>query len=200
MRAHWRRWRAVYSLLVLLALLLVTRDYWGDGRLARLFVEPPRPVTNLEDLAPPVRYVRPAAAPDGSPWPTHSGYLVKSPRLAVGGMAQVTADNRGNPTDVFVKLVRLGDGAPRVVRQILVRGGEQFAMNKVQPGSYEIWYLMLDTGALLRTQRFDVTVKKTADGEQYLGWTVGLYGTPTGTEHHAPISEREFAGDEPDRG
>ena len=81
-----------------------------------------------------------------------------------------------------------------MVRQVFVRGGEQFTMNKVQPGSYEIRYLKLDTGELLRTQRFDVTVKKTADGEEYLGWTVGLYGTPGGAEHHEPISEPEFSG------
>ena len=87
-----------------------------------------------------------------------------------------------------------------MVRQVFVRGGEQFAMNKVQPGSYEIRYLKLDTSELLRTQRFDVRVKKTADGEEYLGWTVGLYGTPGVPNIMSRSVSRSFPGDEGRRG
>lgn len=191
-RRHRRRWGTVYFMLAVLIVLAATRDYWGQGRIEKFFEGGTAPVV-YEPTPHGPRYQRPKAAPNGSPWPVKSGYLAGYPRLNVGGVGQVSADNRGNTSDVFVKLVSINGKQTRVVRQAFVRGGEQFAMAGVSPGRYEILYQLLDTGELYRSAPFLVTIRQTPDGEQTVGRIVGLYGVIGGDTPRASIGEREFA-------
>jgi len=64
---------------------------------------------------------RPAVAPNGSPWPTRSNYVAGYPHLNVSGIAKVTADNSGGPSDLFVKLVDRDQKQQRVVRVFFVK-------------------------------------------------------------------------------
>jgi len=135
---------------------------------------------------------RPAVAPNGSPWPTRSNYVAGYPHLNVSGMAKVTADNSGGPSDLFVKLVDRDHKQRRVVRVFFVRANDEFTLRDVKPGHYDIRYLNLDNGRIRESQVFEVTLQKTAKGEEYMGWTVGLYDMINGTSHHKDITERDF--------
>src|SRR5690606_35900465 len=55
-------------------------------------------------------YIRPAAAPNGTPWPAGAAYVNGYPIDHNDGHSNVTVDNTRNDADVFVKLVSL-DGA-----------------------------------------------------------------------------------------
>jgi hypothetical protein len=114
------------------------------------------------------------------------------PRLDVSGMAKVTADNSGGPSDLFVKLVDLDQKQQRVVRVFFVKANDEFTLRDVKPGRYDIRYLNLDNGRIRKSQVFEVTLRKTPKGEEYMGWTVGLYDVITGTSHHKDITERDF--------
>ena len=134
---------------------------------------------------------RPAAAPNGSPWPARSNYVAGYPRLNVSGIAKVTADNSGGPSDLLVKLVDL-DNRQRVVRVFFVKANDEFTLRDVKPGHYDVRYLNLDNGRIRESQLFEVTLRKTPKGEEYMGWTVGLYDVINGTSHHKDITERDF--------
>jgi hypothetical protein len=137
-------------------------------------------------------FKRPAMAPNGSPWPAQSGYVEGYPRLNVLGMAQVTADNSGTLNDVFIKLIDRDRKPMTAVRVFFVRGKDKLVLDRVKPGHYDLRYLNLDTGQIFRSAPFVVTLQKTASGEQYRGWTIGLYGRVDGTSHRDEISEHDF--------
>ena len=114
------------------------------------------------------------------------------PHLNVSGIAKVTADNSGGPSDLFVKLVDRDRKQRRVVRVFFVKANDEFTLRDVKPGHYDIRYLNLDNGRIRESQVFEVTLQKTAKGEEYMGWTVGLYDMINGTSHHKDITERDF--------
>ena len=60
------------------------------------------------------------------------------------------------------------------------------------PGHYDVRYKNLDTGQVRKSQKFEVSLKKTSEGEQYMGWTVGLYDVINGTVYHETITEKNF--------
>jgi hypothetical protein len=136
---------------------------------------------------------RPANAPNGSAWPTAPGYVLGYPRLAVRGDADVIVDNSGGRNDLFVKLVRLDSTQATAVRVVIVHAGSKFPLNRVAPGRYDLRYMNMDTGRIRRSDEFEVTSKKRADGGvEYMGWTVGLYETLEGNTFHDDITEAEF--------
>jgi hypothetical protein len=138
-------------------------------------------------------YDRPDRAPNGSPWPTASGYVAGYPRLAVGGTADVTVDNSEGRNDLFVKLVRVDGPQPTAVRVVVVRAGGTFPLKRVEPARYDMRYLNLDTGTIHRTDAFDVTARRHADGGvEYQGWTVPLYTSLKGSVYHDEITAAEF--------
>jgi hypothetical protein len=65
-------------------------------------------------------------------------------------------------------------------------------LESVKPGHYDLRYMDLDTGVIQRSVSFEVTRKKTPRGEEYMGWTIGLYGVINGTSPEETITEREF--------
>jgi hypothetical protein len=106
-------------------------------------------------------------------------------------MAKVTADNSRGPSDLFLKLVDRDQ--KRAVRVFFVKTNDEFTLRDVKPGHYDIRYLNLDNGRIRESQVFEVTLRKSPKGEEYMGWTVGLYDVINGTSHHKDITERDFS-------
>ena len=53
-------------------------------------------------------------------------------------------------------------------------------------------YENLDTGQIRKSPKFEVALRKTSDGEKYLGWSIPLYDVINGTIYHETITKRDF--------
>ena len=73
-----------------------------------------------------------------------------------------------------------------------VKPHSKFALQSVKPGHYDLRYRDLDTGVIQKSVPLEVTQKKTTKGEEYMGWSIGLYGVINGTSREETITEREF--------
>ncbi|BAU10770.1 heat shock protein 40 [Leptolyngbya sp. NIES-3755] len=140
-------------------------------------------------------YVRPKLADNGRPFPTASGYIDGYPLDSADGYSKVTIDNGQNDSDVFVKLFSLGalgTDKPQPVRVFLIRAREQFTIENLSPGGYDIRYRNLDTGRLQRSEPFQLEEFKTATGVQFSQVRLTLYRVRGGNTQIYDISEGEF--------
>jgi curved DNA-binding protein CbpA len=138
------------------------------------------------------RYLRPTAAPNGTAWPKSAGYVSGYPRLNASGMSRVTVDNKRNDSDVFVKLVSLRSKDALPVRQFYIPANASFTVRDLRPGTYDIRYRDLETGALSRSEPFEVEQFDTQTGFRFSDISLTLYKVPNGNSQTYPISESEF--------
>jgi len=85
------------------------------------------------------------AAPNGEPWPAHSGYLEGFPVGNRGEDMQLTLDNAENASAVFVKVYDLERRAN--VRYAYVQAHDKLLLDQLSNGKYEIRYQNLDAAA-----------------------------------------------------
>ena len=105
----------------------------------------------------PVRgWVRPTHGPNGKSWPSRSGYLPGYRVARRSGNASLVIDAAYHPSDTLAKLYYVGGGAETPVRTAFVAAGERFTLSDLSPGRYELRYRDLDSGALTRSQRFEL--------------------------------------------
>ena len=143
------------------------------------------PVTELD-------YVRPAAAPNGQPWPKTAGYVRGYQRLHGDGLSTVTVDNSQNDSDVFVKLVAFVGSNADPVRVFFIPSGGQFKTISIRKGRYDVRYRNLSTGTLQRSEPFDLEEVPAQDSVQYSNMTLTLYKVLNGNMKTYPIDEGEF--------
>jgi len=139
-----------------------------------------------------VGFVRPPTAPNGSPWPMDAGYVSGYQKLHVNGLSTVTVDNNRNDSDVFVKLVALDGPTAYPVRQFFIPANQQFTVNKVRAGNYDIRYRDLSTGELSRSEPFKIEEIREADGISYSSFTMTLYKVQNGNMQTYGLAESEF--------
>lgn len=84
-------------------------------------------------------------APNGEPWPVRSGYMEGFPVGNRGDDMQLTLDNAGNNSAVFIKVYDLDRRAN--VRYAYVQAHDKLLVDKLASGKYEIRYQNLDAGA-----------------------------------------------------
>ncbi|NYE63090.1 hypothetical protein FHW58_004312 [Duganella sp. 1224] len=84
-------------------------------------------------------------APNGEPWPTRSGYMEGFPVGNRGDDMQLTLDNAGNASAVFIKVYDLDRRAN--VRYAFVQAHDKLLVDKLANGKYEIRYQNLDVSA-----------------------------------------------------
>jgi hypothetical protein len=84
-------------------------------------------------------------APNGEPWPARSGYMEGFPVGNRGDDMQLTLDNAGNNSAVFIKVYDLDRRAN--VRYAYVQAHDKLLVDKLTNGKYEIRYQNLDAGA-----------------------------------------------------
>jgi hypothetical protein len=168
----------VWVLIALLWLGVVFVRYRGE-------LPPLRQFPWWDAITPPrLLWSRPAAAPNGKPWPTTSSYISGYPRLNVSGHVSVVADNSGSLDDVLVKLYDRDRKPMSAVRVVYVQARDKFTMERVKPGHYDVRYLDLTSGVIKKSQPIRV--------KEDLGWTVGLYGVVDGTQYHQVVGKQEF--------
>lgn len=154
----------------------------------------PAPAEAATSTTPPPtpKYVRPATAPNGIPWPINAGYVRGYPIDNDDGHSKVTIDNSQNDSAVFVKLVSLDGVTAYPVRQFFIPAGAQFTMNKVTRGRYDIRYRDLDTGGLSRSESFDADEHEVSDGIEYSTNIITLYKVENGNMQTYDLADDEF--------
>ena len=160
--------------------------------------------SSKEKSAPPVKpyvsaptssvpsYVRPTLAPNGQFWPQASGYLKDVAIGHSGGLSTVTIDNTRNDSDVFVKLVRIGAKLDSPVREFYILGGQSFTLRNVRAGRFDVRHRDLGSGALSKSEEFQLTETKTEEGTRYSEISITLYKIKNGNMQSYPIQEAEF--------
>ena len=113
-------------------------------------------------------------------------------RLHRDGLSSVTIDNTQNDSDVFAKLVYLGGADPLAVRVFFLKGKDQFTLSRVRAGEYDLRYRDLDSGAISKSQPFELKETRLADGIEYSRYTMTLYKVRDGNMHMQSITEDEF--------
>jgi hypothetical protein len=137
-------------------------------------------------------YTRPAAAPNGETWPTTSDYVAGYPQRNTNGLSQVTIDNSKNIADAFVKIVSVSESEPNVVRNVFIQGSDRFTVNNLRPGSYELHYQNLDSGALMRSEVFALEESAISSGTRYSAVTLTLHSKPDEGMNTFALSPAEF--------
>jgi curved DNA-binding protein CbpA len=84
-------------------------------------------------------------APNGEPWPSKSGYVEGFPVGNKGEDMELTLDNAGNASAVFIKVYDMDRRSN--VRYAYVRAHDKLQVDKLSSGKYEIRYQNLDVGA-----------------------------------------------------
>ena len=136
--------------------------------------------------------MKPAAAPNGSPWPASAAYIERYERLNTNGLSSVKVDNSRNQTDAFVKLVSVDASRPLPVRVFFIPRGGSFTADDVRAGTYDIRYQDLDTGELLRSESFGLAERTTLGGVEYSTVTITLYKIRNGNISTYPLAAADF--------
>jgi hypothetical protein len=137
-------------------------------------------------------YVRPAAAPNGQPWPARSGYVAGYPVANDEGLSEVMLDNSRNDADMFVKLVSLDGPSPVPVRTVFVAAHRRFRISDLNIGTYDLRYRDLTTGHLLRSPAFILEEVAMAGATQHSAPTLTLYQARDADLHSYALSDAEF--------
>ena len=137
-------------------------------------------------------YVRPAAAPNGQPWPAAAGYVKGYQQLHSNGLSTVTVDNSRNDSEVFVKLVSLDSAQAYPVRQFYIPAFGSFTLKKVTAGSYDVRYRDLGSGGLSRSEAVTLSEVHTAEGARFSNLTMTLYKVKNGNMKTFGLAEAEF--------
>lgn len=137
-------------------------------------------------------YVRPATAPNGSPWPVTAGYIEGYAKVNTNGLSKVTVDNSRNDSDVFVKLVSLNGPTAWPSRVFYIPARSSFTVESVTAGSYDIRYRDLRTGGLSRSQQFELEERSTYNGTEFSEMTLTLYKVRNGNMQTYELSEDKF--------
>lgn len=131
------------------------RDAWATVRLSESATLKPSPIK----VASMTQVVLPSAgaecdsetqtqslvAPNGEPWPLRSGYMEGFPVGNRGEDMQLTLDNSGNNSAVFIKVYDMDRRSN--VRYAYVQAHDKLLVDKLSNGKYEIRYQNLDVAA-----------------------------------------------------
>lgn len=134
------------------------------------------------------------AAPNGSRWPAHAGYVQGYQRLNSSGRSRVTIDNSQNSSNAFVKLVDISNSRPQAVRTVFVPAYESFTIRSISPGLYDIRYKDLQDGGLSRSETFTLSEITEDNAVRYDTMTITLYKVAHGNMETYPINEGDFSG------
>jgi hypothetical protein len=88
--------------------------------------------------------LRTLVAPNGEPWPEHSGYLEGAPVENHGNAMQIEIDNSANASPVLVKVFDMERHAS--VRQLYVLANERITVDHLAAGKYEVRYQNINVG------------------------------------------------------
>lgn len=137
-------------------------------------------------------YTRPAAAPNGVPWPATAAYVSGYPRANANGLSKVTVDNSRNDSDVFAKLVSVDGANAYPARTFYIPAHGRFTVENIAAGNYDLRYRDLRTGGLARTELFNLEERQVYNGTQFSETTLTLYKVRDGGRQTYGLAEDEF--------
>lgn len=137
-------------------------------------------------------YVRPSTTPYGTPWPTIASYVRGAEINNATGLSQVTVDNSRNNADFLVKLYYLGVAQPLLARVFFIPAYRDFTALSLSPGSYEVRYRNLSTGAMARSESFVLQEIRTGSVTNFSAPSITLYQVTDGNMRTYQITESEF--------
>lgn len=139
-----------------------------------------------------VEHVTPSFAPNGSPWPTQSGYIAGYDILNNTGYSKVRVDNTKGSYDVMVKLVYHGKTMRYPVRTFYISRGEQFEVTQLNKGSYDIRYKLLETGEIFKHPTIELKEEKVGNKIRSTDFWMTLYSVVNGKIRPTRINQDEF--------
>lgn len=137
-------------------------------------------------------YIRPTKAPNGSDWPSTAAYIHGYPLARSNGLSKLTIDNNSNSSDMFVKLVALDADKTLPIRHTLVPAHQSFTINKIRAGRYDVRYMDLSDGSLVRSEEFSLQEISEVGGTRYSATTMTLYKIANGNMQTYPLNPNEF--------
>ncbi len=105
------------------------------------------------------------ATKEGYPFPSTTGYINGYQVKAKTGLSTVTVDNAQGNFDVFIKLFTLSSERPQTIRAFLVKQGQEFTVENITRGTYDVRYRNLSTCDLFRTPKFKLKEEKISTEE-----------------------------------
>ena len=93
--------------------------------------------------------IRTSTAPNGSPWPEHSGYIDGYALANQGVHMRIEVSNAAGDGPVLVRVIDLERGAS--VRHAYILPHESFSIDKLVAGRYQVRYQNVDPGGLRGT-------------------------------------------------
>ena len=131
------------------------------------------------------------ATKEGYPFPSTTGYIKGYQIKAKTGLSSLTVDNQGD-FDVFVKLFTLSSERPQTIRAFLVKQGQEFTVENVTRGTYDVRYRNLSSCDLFRIPKFKVKEEKTSTGVNFSKQTLILRPIVGGNIKSIKIPENDF--------
>lgn len=124
--------------------------------------------------------------------PYSSGYISGEQRLNNEGLSTLTVDNSQNSGDVLVKLVSLDGNPSYPVRTFFITGWSRFKVSDISPGKYDVRYLDRQSGAISKSEPFQLIETAAGESVQYSTVSMTLYQVANGNMHTQRIPESEF--------
>ncbi len=149
-------------------------------------------IPNIASSQQPTPKICNRATKEGYPFPSTTGYINGYQIKAKTGLSTLTVDNSQGDFDVFIKLFTLSSERPQTIRAFLVKQGDEFTVENVTRGTYDVRYRNLSTCKLFRTKKFKIKEEKTSDGTQFSRIKLTTYGVPGGNTRHESIQEDDF--------
>lgn len=149
-------------------------------------------IPNIASSQQPTPKICNRATKEGYPFPSTTGYIKGYQVKAKTGLSTVTIDNSQGNYDLFIKLFTLSSERPQTIRAFLVKQGEEFTVENVTRGTYDVRYRNLSTCRLFRTPKFKLKEEKTSTGTKFSKITFTTYKDPRGSIYHESIQEDDF--------
>jgi hypothetical protein len=128
---------------------------------------------------------------EGYPFPSTTGYIKGYQIKAKTGLSTLTVENKGD-FDVFIKLFTLSSERPQTIRAFLVKQGQEFTVENVTRGTYDVRYRNLSTCDLFRTPKFKIKEEKISTGIRFSKQTFILRPIVGGNIKSIRIQENDF--------
>ena len=132
------------------------------------------------------------ATKEGYPFPSTTGYIKGYQIKAKTGLSTLTVDNAQGNFDVFIKLFTLSSERPQTIRAFLVKQGQEFTVENVTRGTYDIRYRNLTTCDLFRTPKFKLKEEQTSTGTKFSKQTFIIRPIVGGNIKPIRIKEDDF--------
>ena len=93
---------------------------------------------------------------------------------------------------MFVKLVAIDSSKTSPIRHFYIAANSDFKLNSIRAGKYDVRYLDLSSGALSRSEPFELEETTEFDRTNYSNVTMTLYKVSAGNMQTYPLLPEEF--------